>query len=94
MLTDKDISAMKMLAITTGERRKDFWDIHELLNKYGLEDMIGWGLERYPYSLTREEVISALKNVWNIRDYTEVISLRDNYWEFVADDICEEAEKL
>lgn len=46
------------------------------------------------YSLTREEVVSALKNVWNIMDYTEVISLRDNYWEFVADDLCEAADKL
>lgn len=55
---------------------------------------MSWSSTMKPYSLTREEVVSALKNVWNIMDYTEVISLRDNYWEFVADDLCEAADKL
>lgn len=94
MLSDKDIAAMKMLAITTGQRRKDFWDLHDLMDKYSLEEMIDWGLRRNQYTLNREDIISALKNVWNIEDYTEVVSLRGNYWEFVADDLSREVGKL
>ena len=94
MLSDKDIAAMKMLAITTGQRRKDFWDLHELLGRYSLEEMMDWGLRRNQYSLNRDDIISSLKNVWNIEDYTEVVSLKDGYWEFVADDISREVEKL
>lgn len=94
MACDKEIAAMKMLAITTGQRRKDFWDIHELLDKYTLEQMIDWGLRRYPYSLTREEIISSLKNVWNISDATDVVSVKGGYWEFVADDLSREAERI
>lgn len=94
MVSDKEISAMKMLAITTGSRRKDFWDIHELLDKYSLDDMIKWGLERYPYSLNRSDIIQALLNVWDISDETPVLSLKGGYWEFVADDIQNEAMRL
>lgn len=87
MACDKEIAAMKMLAITTGNRRKDFWDIHELLDRYPLDNMIEWGLQRYPYSLDREEILQSLLNVWEIEDKTDVISLKGGYWEFVADDI-------
>ena len=53
--SEKEIAAMKILAITQAEqRRKDFWDIHELLESYTLSEMIDWGVERYPWSITRE----------------------------------------
>lgn len=94
MACDKEIAAMKMLAITTGNRRKDFWDIHELLDKYSLADMIEWGLQRYPYSLTRDDIFKSLMNVWEIEDETDIISLKSGYWEFVADDIEHEALKI
>lgn len=35
----KDIIAMKMNVISHGGRKKDFWDIHQLLNDYSLSDM-------------------------------------------------------
>lgn len=63
MLSDKDIAAMKMLAITTGERRKDYWDIHTLLERYTLTEMIEWGLQRYPYNLEKTDIIEALCGV-------------------------------
>lgn len=94
MASDKEIAAMKMLAITTGKRRKDFWDIHELLNKYTLKEMIDWGLKRYPYSLTKDEILLSLTDVWDIEDKTPVISLKNGYWEFVADDLVREANRL
>jgi hypothetical protein len=48
---------MKMLAIVTGNWKKDFWDIHELLEYYSLEELIQCGLERNPYTLDRESII-------------------------------------
>lgn len=47
--SEKEIAAMKIQAITqTEQRRKDFWNIHELLESYTLSEMIDWGVERYP----------------------------------------------
>lgn len=55
--SEREIAAMKIQAITQVEqRRKDFWDIHELLESYTLSDMIDWGIQRYPWSVTRESV--------------------------------------
>lgn len=92
MASVKDIAAMKMLSITTGCRRKDYWDIHELLRYHSLSDMISWGTKRYPYSLTENEIIDTLAEVWNLSDRTDVITLRGNFWEFIADDITDVVE--
>ncbi len=90
----KEIGAMKMNAILTGERRKDYWDIHEMMQTHDLEVLIDWGLQKYPYSLTRNEILEKLSRVWNLDDKTDVISLKGGEWEFVADDLCYEATSL
>lgn len=94
MASDKEIAAMKMNAIVNGSRRKDYWDIHELLNRYSLADMISWAVERYPYSLTPEEITEAIRRVDSLEDKTEIISTRGVYWEFVVDDLLYELEKV
>ena len=40
MATQKQIAAMKMEAVNTGGRKKDWWDIHELLKYYSLDEML------------------------------------------------------
>lgn len=57
LASDKDIAAMKHLAIVTGSRCKDFWDIHELTKYYSLEDMIRWSLKRNPFTLEVEDIL-------------------------------------
>ena len=47
--SEKEIAAMKMQTITqTEQRRKDFWDIHDLLESYTLTELMDWGIQRYP----------------------------------------------
>jgi len=46
----EDIAAMKLEAITTRKEKKDYWDIAEILDKYSLEQMIGFYKERYPWN--------------------------------------------
>jgi hypothetical protein len=38
----EDIAAMKLDVISNGGRKKDFWDIHEYLETFELNTMIGW----------------------------------------------------
>lgn len=90
--SEKEIASMKIQAITqTEQRRKDFWDIHELLESYTLTEMTEWAMKRYPWSVTEESVEDAFNRLPLIKDYTEVICLKGKYWEFIVEDLQEAA---
>jgi hypothetical protein len=44
---EKDIAAMKLAAITGRGTKKDFVDLYYLLEKYSLEEMLGFYAEKY-----------------------------------------------
>ena len=44
----RDIAAMKLFAIANRGTRKDFVDIHFLLSRFRLAEMVGWFREKYP----------------------------------------------
>jgi predicted nucleotidyltransferase component of viral defense system len=82
-----DIAGMKIAAITNRKKRKDFWDIHELLEHYQLLELINWGLLRNPYSLIEKDIIEALEGIDELEDETPVQCLKGKYWEFIQSDI-------
>jgi len=53
----EEIAAMKFEVIANGGRKKDFWDIHELLKTYTLDEMIDFYLKRNPYGLSKNEIL-------------------------------------
>ena len=93
--SEKEIAAMKIQAITQAEqRRKDFWDIHELLESYTLSEMVNWGIQRYPWSVTKESVKDGIERLPNIKDFTEVVCVKGKYWEFIIEDLLDEAKTI
>lgn len=86
----QDISAMKMQAIVNSKRKKDFWDIHELLEYFTLEEIIRFGLQRSPYTLTQNDILNSL---CKISEFTElnhddlVLCLKGKYWELIVEDL-------
>lgn len=93
--SEKEISAMKIQALTQSEqRRKDFWDIHELLESYTLTELIEWGIQRYPWSVTKESIKDGVERLPLIKDFTEVICLKGKYWEFIVEDLQEEINSV
>jgi hypothetical protein len=48
--TIDEIIAMKIDIIQRGGRKKDFWDLHELIDKFPLQHMIALHASRYPYN--------------------------------------------
>lgn len=90
----RDIAAMKILAVSNATRGKDYWDIHELMAKMTLDEIINLGIQRFPYNLDREEVINRLTQAPLRINDPNIISLKGDYWEFVIEDIQEEALKL
>lgn len=91
MVSEKDIAAMKLNAIAQDrQRKKDFWDIHDLLETYSIEDMVSFALKRYPWSLTLNKIIDGFKRIPLLNDYTEIRCLKGKYWEFVSEDLMEQ----
>lgn len=82
---ERDIGAMKMLAIThRDERIKDYWDIYELTEDYSLSQLIKWGLERHPYDLELKEITEKFQNIWKLDDdIGEILSIKKHDWQVV-----------
>lgn len=95
MVSEKDIAAMKLNAIAQDrQRKKDFWDIHDLLETYSIEAMVSFALKRFPWSLTLDKIIDGFKRLPALNDYSEIRCLKGNYWEFIVEDLMEEIPKL
>ena len=56
------IAATKMDIVSRGGRKKDFWDLHMLRDKYFVEQLLSLYQERYPHGATEEECMAGLMN--------------------------------
>tara|TARA_R110002126_G_scaffold277579_1_gene423634 strand:- start:4 stop:651 length:648 start_codon:yes stop_codon:yes gene_type:complete len=89
MATIEEIIAMKLDVIQRGGRKKDFWDLHELFNSYGIEKMLQLHEQRYPYAHDPKLILK------NFIDFTladndfEPICYLGKHWEFIKEDIVE-----
>ncbi len=84
-----EIVAMKIDIIAREGRKKDFWDLHELLDSYSLEQMLELHKKRYPYSHNRKEILSNLIKFEKADDDFEPLCLRNKYWELIKLDFTE-----
>lgn len=88
----EEIVAMKLEVIGQHGRKKDFWDIHELMEHFSWQDMLSFYEKRYPYGHTREEIIAKLTDFELADSDLEPICLKDKYWELIKLDIEEAIE--
>lgn len=87
MATVEEIIAMKLDVVQRIGRKKDFWDLHELLVKFDLDTMISLHAQRYPYNHDRELILNNLTYFDLAEDNFDPICLRGKYWELVKEDI-------
>ncbi len=83
MATIEDIIAMKMDVVQRGGRKKDFWDLHELLADYTPQQMIDLHERRYLYSHDEELIRKNFTDFAAADNDFEPICLRGKYWEIV-----------
>lgn len=88
----EEIAAMKLEVISNNGRKKDFWDLHELMNHFSFNQMIEFYEKRHPYGLSKKEIITQLTFFDNANEDFDPICLRNKYWEIIKLDI-EEAVK-
>jgi hypothetical protein len=87
LATIADIIAMKMDRIQKGARKKDFWDIAELLNKYPVAEMLALHKKRYPYDHDESLLISNFTNFTAADNDFEPDCLRAKHWQLIKLDI-------
>jgi len=81
--------AMKVDVISRNGRKKDFWDLHELMERYNLSQMLTLHEERHPYAHYKSQIISNFEKFESADQDFDPICLRGKYWEFIKDDMIE-----
>ena len=83
MFSTQDIIAMKVQAILGRGRKKDFWDIAELLNHFTVADFIQFHKEKYTTQNLMITVPQAISYFADAEESEDPISLKKQTWNSV-----------
>ncbi len=81
--SDADISAMKVQAILGRAKKKDFWDLFELLHHYSLEQIGDWHKQKYPSQMLSISIPHAITYFMDAEGTEEPVSFKNQTWEQV-----------
>lgn len=93
MATVEEIGAMKLDVISRGGRKKDFWDLVEILDDFSLPHLLDVYERKYPYHNILD-VKNGLTDFSLAEEVPDPICLRGRTWEAVRNLITKEASKL
>jgi predicted nucleotidyltransferase component of viral defense system len=89
MFSDEDIMAMKVKATLGRGKKKDFWDIAELLEYYTVEDFVKFHKEKYDTQNLLITVPQAISYFADAEESEDPISLKGQTWENIKASIQE-----
>ena len=87
-----DVTAMKVDVVSRIGRKKDFWDLHELLNTYTINEMLELHKKRYEYTHDRNQIIKNFTNFSLADKDISPICLMGKEWELIKLDFIEKTE--
>ena len=79
----EEISAMKLEVIGQGGRKKDYWDLHELLENFSLDQMIDFYLKRYPYNYSKDDLLKEIVDFTHAENDFTPNCYRDKTWKLI-----------
>ena len=82
----EEIIAMKVDVVQRGGRKKDFWDLHELLGDYDLSAMIDLHAKRLEWTHEREVILNNFTDFEGADTDFDPICLRAKEWVFIKED--------
>lgn len=85
MFSIEDIMAMKVQAILGRGRKKDFWDVAELLHHYTVQDFIRFHKEKYASQNLLITVPQAITYFADAEESEEPISMKNQTWDSVKE---------
>jgi len=80
---------MKINVIGRSGRKKDIWDIHELLDHYSIDQMLALHGERYPHENDEQALRNQFTNFARADDDLDPICIRGKYWEIIKLELIE-----
>ena len=83
MYSSADIGAMKVQAMLGRGRKKDFWDLYELLKHYPLEQLINWHKQKYPSQMLAISIPNAITYFVDADETEAPVSFKNQTWEGV-----------
>jgi hypothetical protein len=86
MASIEEIIAMKVDVIQRGGRKKDFWDLHELLNTHSINQMLDLHKQRYSYNHDKDLIIQNFTRFEQADNDFDPVCLKGKNWEFIKED--------
>ncbi|GAA4321384.1 hypothetical protein GCM10023149_21220 [Mucilaginibacter gynuensis] len=87
MATIEEILAMKVDVVQRLGRKKDFWDLHQALEAYTIDEMISFHKQRYECTHDDELIKDNFRNFSLADDDFDPVCLNGKEWVFIKEDI-------
>jgi hypothetical protein len=87
MATTEEILAMKLDVVQRGGRKKDFWDLHELMESFSFSEMLSLHQKRYPYNHDPLLIVKNMNNFDSSDQDPDPICLKGKHWELIKLDM-------
>ncbi|MDP2338440.1 MAG: nucleotidyl transferase AbiEii/AbiGii toxin family protein [Bacteroidota bacterium] len=81
--SNADIAAMKIQAILGRAKKKDFWDLYELLQHYSLQQIMDWHKQKYPSQMLAISIPNAITYFVEADESETPVSFKNQTWESV-----------
>lgn len=94
LVSARDVAAMKIDVVSRSGRKKDFWDLDMLLERFDIEEMIGFHEARHPWDHERSTIINNLADFSLADEYPDPECLLDKDWGLIKRRFTELAESL
>ena len=78
-----DIAAMKIQAILGRGKKKDFWDLYELLQHYSIQQIMDWHKQKYPSQMLAISIPHAITYFVDADESETPVSYKNQTWESV-----------
>jgi len=82
----EEITAMKVDVVRRGGRKKDFWDLHELLESYDLSAMLDLHAKRFEWTHDRELILENFTDFKQADEDFDPLCLLAKEWIFIKED--------
>jgi predicted nucleotidyltransferase len=89
LATVEEIIAMKIDIVQRKARKKDFWDLDELLGKYSIDQMIALHKQRYPYGHDEKVIRENFTDFERADEDFTPMCLKGKHWELIKLDFVE-----
>ena len=93
MFSTEDIIAMKVQAVLGRGKKKDFWDIAELLEHYSVEDFVRFHQQKYSTQNLLISVPQAITYFKDAEESEDPVSLKNQSWQQVKRSITKKVDR-